>query len=68
MVMRHLRKELWPHKVTIRIVQDPVAINDWLTNNMGPFRGQWNVVFFHDETVYYFKNEQDYVLFSLRWT
>jgi hypothetical protein len=70
--MRTLKKELWPHKISIKhtsdgLNRDTVAA-EWLIKKMGTFKGRWTVVYTFDTADYYFKDSNDAVLFSLRWT
>ena len=64
--MRRLRKELWPICITMH--QYNHDIEHWLESSMGKFRDRWNAVYYDNKTEYYFKNEQDSVLFALRWS
>lgn len=67
--MRELKKELWP----VRVVVNPDEISSittmevWLGETLGTFRGRWNVVYQHNETHFYFKDERDATWFSLKW-
>lgn len=64
--MRQLKKELWPQRVSLKQC-DADSIHVWLGERMGAFKGRWNVVYNHSKTDYYFRNEQDSLLFTLRW-
>lgn len=66
MDMRILKKELWPCKVSIPIPENN-QIEVWLDQNLGRFKGRWNVVYNHSTLDYYFRNGQDATLFALRW-
>ena len=68
--MRTLKKELWPSKIKIDFDSSNVKIDDieiWLGNTFGAFKTAWNAVYCRGYTDYYFRSEQDAVLFSLRW-
>lgn len=70
--MRELKKELWPHKVTVDAEgPTPEKIDDietWLGNNYGLFKDRWNAVYQHNRTDYYFRQGQDATMFALRWS
>lgn len=68
--MRRLKKELWPHKVTLDSdwKGDINPVEQWLGEQVGIFRGRWNVVYKFNRTEYYFKNSQDATLFALKWS
>jgi hypothetical protein len=40
----------------------------WLGENMGPFKGRWNVVYRVNAVDFYFKNSKDATIFTLRWS
>lgn len=43
--MRTLKKELWPHKVSLNVDDTGMKIDNieiWLSENLGCFRGRWN--------------------------
>lgn len=67
--MRILKKEIWPHKVKVNPenTEDVTAIEIWLGKMLGTFRGRWNVVYQHNYTEFYFKQEGDAVMFALKW-
>lgn len=64
--MRTLKKLIWPHKVSVPVLEN-ADIEYWLGENMGIFKGKWNVVYNHKTIDYYFRNEKDAILFALRW-
>ena len=69
--MRRLKKELWPSKVVINVDDTMMKIDDieaWLGDTYGAFKDQWNAVYQHNQTDFYFRNEQDATLFMLRWS
>ena len=68
--MRELKKVFWPHKISVTVIEDPNpdAIEIWLGQNMGQFRGRWNAVYYHDHTDYYFRDARDATVFALRWS
>lgn len=63
--MRELKRELWPFK--IKLGKDQSEAEEWLGKTMGIFKGRWNVVYTCSGNYFYFRNERDAVLFSLRW-
>lgn len=67
--MRELKRDLWPHKVKVnsKNEHDITPIELWLGEKLGTFKGRWNVVYHYDKTYFYFRNQQDAVLFALRW-
>ncbi len=67
---RQLKKQLWPHKVVIKKPQceiDVTAMEIWLGELLGTFKGRWNVVYHHNGTDFYFRDDQDATMFALRW-
>lgn len=71
--MRKLKKELWPHVVSINIQHthenDTMTnIEEWLGKQLGCFKDKWNCVYRYNGTDFYFRNEADAVLFALRWS
>ena len=67
--MRRLKKELWPHKVTVNSddKNDITPIELWLGEKLGTFKGRWNVVYRYNGTDFYFRLGEDATLFALRW-
>lgn len=68
--MRHLKKELWPHCVTVSSdwKKDITPVEEWLGEQLGKFKDRWNVVYLYNRTDFYFRNGQDATLFALRWS
>ena len=69
--MRTLKKSLWPYKVTLPVDESTMKIDKieaWLGAQVGVFKGQWNAVYFHRSTDFYFRDAGTATLFSLRWT
>lgn len=69
--MRHLKKDIWPHCVRIDVIEESVSITDielWLGQQLGTFKGRWNVVYQHNGTDFYFRESRDATLFALRWS
>lgn len=68
--MTKLKKELWPHCVTVNSdwKRDITPIELWLGENLGTFKGRWNIVYQHDKTDFYFKSGEDATMFALKWT
>jgi len=66
---RILKKELWPYRVPVEFTEDIDKMEMWLDTAIcpGSFKEQWNIVYLHNRTDFYFRNEQDAVLFSLKW-
>lgn len=66
---RRLRKELWPHQVTVNsdLKKDITEIEIWLGNQLGTFKGRWNVVYQFNRTDFYFRDQGDATLFALKW-
>ena len=71
MVMRELKKEVWPYKVVIQRKKDGddgVTNKEiWLGTHLGTYRGRWNILFRPSEIHFYFRHQADAVMFSLRW-
>ena len=68
--MRVLKKELWPYKVEFgknESSADITNIEQWLGETMGVFKHQWNVVYQYDSTDFYFRDNNDMLMFTLRW-
>ena len=68
--MRILNKELWPYKVTVGEQEFTTSITEielWLGEQLGTFRGRWNVVYQYNQTDFYFRESQDATIFALRW-
>lgn len=67
--MRVLKKELWPYKVAVNSdnTKDITPVEIWLGNKFGTFKGRWNVVYQYNRTDFYFRDQGDAVVFSLRW-
>lgn len=69
--MRILKKKLWPSKVTLSMDNSDPKIDDieiWLGENLGTFKSKWNAVYGNRCTDFYFRSEQDALLFTLRWS
>ena len=68
--MRELKKELWPYKVTIDsdLKKEITCLELWLGQQLGTFKGRWNVVYFHNRTDFYFRLSEDATLFALKWS
>jgi len=69
--MRTLKKTLWPHCVTLPIDDTGMKIDRveaWLAEQLGAFRDQWNAVYGHNRTDYYFKDADTATLFALKWS
>ena len=66
----------WKYCITLN-TQDYAEIQDWCLENLGEFDDKWyklgidpaGMVLSHltPKTIWYFKEEKDAVLFSLRW-
>lgn len=71
MIMRELKRELWPHKVSVNKnyqYKDLTPIELWLGESLGAFKTRWNVVYRSDKTDFYFQSGEDAMLFKLTWT
>jgi hypothetical protein len=69
--MRVLKKELWPYKVKVNEKEFTTSITEmelWLGEQLGTFKGRWNVVYQYNQTEFYFKQQDDAMIFSLRWS
>lgn len=69
--MRVLKKELWPYKVKVGEKEFTTSVTDielWLGEQLGTFRGRWNVVYHYNRTEFYFRLQEDAMIFSLRWS
>jgi hypothetical protein len=70
--MRELKRDLWPHKVTINLKPGLTLdeVDSWLTSRFGGFKKGWNynIVDYYGGVDFYFKQEQDATLFALRWS
>jgi hypothetical protein len=69
-VMRELKKDLWPYRVTVNSdwLSDITPIEIWLGEQLGTFKGRWNVVYRHNRTDFYFRFSDDATLFALKWS
>jgi hypothetical protein len=67
--MRVLKKALWPSKVTLDSdwKKDINDVEEWLGENLGTFKGRWNVIYNYNKTDFYFRNEEDAIIFKLTW-
>jgi hypothetical protein len=68
--MRVLKKELWPHCITLDIDEydgNMYHIEIWLGETLGSFKDQWNAVYNGNKTDFYFRKGKDALLFALRW-
>ena len=68
--MRELLPEIWPHKIIVNSdwKQDITAIELWLGEQLGTFKGQWKVVYHYNHTAFYFRLGKDATMFALRWS
>lgn len=66
--MRELKKDIWPHKVTIKTSDSGLGAEIWLEETMGIYHGRWNFIVRYTGVDFYFKDEKDAVLFALRWS
>lgn len=65
--MRRLKKELWPVMITVDRPEIIYDIEIWLGETLGAVTHRWNVVYKHNATDFYFKNQEDATMFALRW-
>ncbi len=69
--MRVLKKELCPAKILIPKDEFDgyhYYIETWLGENMGAFKGRWNMVPTMKGVHYYFRNTKDATMFALKWS
>jgi hypothetical protein len=69
--MRKLKKELWPHKITLdKVESDPelYLIEAWLEQNMGLWKDRWIILYFVNKTDVYFRDSKDATVFALMWS
>ena len=70
--MRILKKELWPHKITLDVNDDTgdkiYDIEIWLGERLGSSKDRWNAVYRHNGTDFYFRQGRDATMFALRWS
>lgn len=69
--MRELKKDLWPYRVALALKDTDSSITDieiWLGQQLGSFKGLWNVVYHHNQTVFYFRDQATATLFALKWS
>jgi hypothetical protein len=70
-LMRELKRDLWPHRVTLHQIETDVSmytVEKWVGERLGIFKDQWNMVYQHNRTDFYFKQASDATLFSLKWS
>lgn len=70
MVLRVLNKKIWPYQVNLQEKSSSADIEEieaWLVKKLGPHRDRWNVIYYYDQVVFYFKEGSDATMFSLRW-
>lgn len=67
--MRELKRELWPVKVSLDEAKERnlTEMEIWMGQKFGTFKGRWNIVQHFRGVDFYFRNEQDAVMFSLKW-
>ena len=67
--MRELKRNLWPYRVKVNgnFYGAITDIEIWLGDQLGTFKGRWNVLYQHDATYFYFRDSKDATLFALRW-
>jgi hypothetical protein len=68
--MRELKRDLWPHKVTINLKPGLTLdeVDSWLTPRVGGFKKGWNFVDHYGGVDFYFKRESHATMFVLRWS
>ena len=67
---RILNGNFWPYRITVYELKtgNIDIVEDWLDQNVGVFREQWNTVYFYNYSDFYFRDSRDATLFALRWT
>jgi hypothetical protein len=60
----------WPYRITVHELKtgNMDTVEDWLDQNVGVFREQWNTVYFYNYSDFYFRDAGHATLFALRWT
>lgn len=69
--MRQLKRELWPFKIKMDCREWSNQMNEieiWLGEELGPFKSNWNAVYNSNYTDFYFKSNDDAVMFKLMWS
>ena len=69
--MRILKKTLWPHCVKLNVEENSDSMYDleiWLGETLGQFKNRWNCVYHHTRTDFYFRDQEDAMMFTLRWS
>ena len=67
---RQLNKKVWTEKVVLAepSESDYAPRDKWLKEKFGSYGNRWYVIINNNKTfIFYFKNEEDAVLFALRW-
>ena len=68
--MRQLKRELWPFKIKLDLDDTHIKMDEielWLGEQLGPFKSDWNAVYNCSYTDFYFKSNEDAVMFRLMW-
>lgn len=68
-MVRRLKKEIWPYKITVNYPADSqiIDIELWLIEKFGERRNKWNVVYGFYKSDFYFKEESMLTFFAMRW-
>ncbi len=69
--MRQLKRELWPFKIKLDLDDCHIKMDEietWLGEQLGPFKSDWNAVYNNSYTDFYFKSNEDAVMFRLMWS
>ncbi len=67
---RQLNSTIWPEKIVLAepSAEDYAPRVKWLKEKFGSYGNRWYVIINNNKTfIFYFKNNEDAVLFTLRW-
>ena len=67
---RQLNKKVWTERVVLAepSESDYASRDKWLKEKFGSYGNRWYVIINNNKTfIFYFKYEEDAVLFALRW-
>jgi hypothetical protein len=66
--MRKLRRQLWPRCVTLKR-EDYSEVDAWIRENPRIFSADFRVIVWNGNfRDYYFQDQQDALIFQLRWS
>ena len=67
MVLRELKRSVWPYKVHLNLKESDVSIIEIEEYLETLPKHTWTLVYFYNGTDFYFKEGKDATMFSLRW-